>query len=94
MKKSVFYGTIAASALLAGAASAQSMLEIVQSNGELSCGVSTGLAGFSAPDANGVWQGFDVAVCRAVRGSCPRRSDGRQLRVNHRPNTLLGAGVG
>ncbi|SUZ33757.1 Putative amino-acid ABC transporter-binding protein YhdW [Roseibaca ekhonensis] len=66
MKTSVFYGTLAASALLAGAASAQSTLETVQSNGELSCGVSTGLAGFSAPDANGVWQGFDVAVCRAV----------------------------
>jgi len=66
MKKSVFYGTIAASALLAGGASAQSMLETIQDRGELACGVSTGLAGFSAPDANGVWQGFDVAVCRAV----------------------------
>ncbi|NBB97065.1 MAG: transporter substrate-binding domain-containing protein [Alphaproteobacteria bacterium] len=65
MKKTVLYGTLAASALLAGAAGAQT-LEAVQSNGELSCGVSTGLAGFSAPDANGVWQGFDVAVCRAV----------------------------
>ena len=66
MKISVFYGTLAASALLAGAASAQSTLETVKANGQLSCGVSTGLAGFSAPDASGVWQGFDVAVCRAV----------------------------
>ena len=32
----------------------------------LKCGVSTGLAGFALADANGVWGGFDVAVCRAV----------------------------
>jgi general L-amino acid transport system substrate-binding protein len=66
MKKSVFYGTLAATAVLAGAASAQTTLETVQQRGELICGVSMGLAGFSAPDANGVWQGLDVAVCRAV----------------------------
>jgi general L-amino acid transport system substrate-binding protein len=34
--------------------------------GELSCGVSTGLPGFSMPDEKGVWSGFDVDVCRAV----------------------------
>jgi general L-amino acid transport system substrate-binding protein len=32
----------------------------------LNCGVTTGLVGFAAPDANGEWQGFDVGVCRAV----------------------------
>ena len=32
----------------------------------MNCGVSTGVPGFAAPDANGVWEGFDVAVCRAV----------------------------
>ena len=50
---------------MAGAAAAAT-LDDVKARGELNCGVSTGLAGFSAPDANGVWQGFDVAVCRAV----------------------------
>ncbi len=65
MKKSVFVGAFAATALVAGMAQAQ-MLQSIQDRGELNCGVSTGLAGFSAPDANGVWQGFDVAVCRAV----------------------------
>ena len=65
MRKSVFFGTLAASALAAGIASAQTLND-VQSRGELNCGVSTGVNGFSAPDANGVWQGFDVAVCRAV----------------------------
>lgn len=41
-------------------------LAAVLERGALNCGVSMGLAGFSAPDANGVWQGFDVALCRAV----------------------------
>ncbi len=30
------------------------------------CGVNTGLPGFSNPDANGNWTGFDVDICRAV----------------------------
>jgi general L-amino acid transport system substrate-binding protein len=65
MKKSVFLGTLAAAGLSAGFVSAQTLAE-VQARGELNCGVSTGLAGFSAPDSNGVWQGFDVAYCRAL----------------------------
>ncbi|MDG4650232.1 amino acid ABC transporter substrate-binding protein [Roseibacterium sp. SDUM158017] len=66
MTKSVFFGTLAAAGLLAGAAAAQSTLEQVQDRGSLNCGVTTGLAGFAAPDASGEWQGFDVAICRAV----------------------------
>jgi len=65
MKKSVFLGTLATAALVAGYASATT-LEDVRARGVLNCGVSSGVNGFSAPDANGVWQGFDVAVCRAV----------------------------
>jgi general L-amino acid transport system substrate-binding protein len=68
MKKSVFLGTLAASALLAGMAAAQgtSTLETVKARGELICGTNTALTGFAAPDANGVYQGFDVAVCQAI----------------------------
>ncbi|WP_333830297.1 amino acid ABC transporter substrate-binding protein [Pararhodobacter sp.] len=66
MKKSVFFGTLAATAISGGAAMAQQTMSDVQARGELNCGVSTGVNGFSAPDANGVWQGFDVAICRAV----------------------------
>ncbi len=66
MNKSVFLGTIAAVALVAGAASAQSTLEAVKARGELICGSNTGLTGFGAPDANGAWQGFDVSLCRAI----------------------------
>ncbi len=65
MKRSVFLGTLATAALVAGYASATT-LEDVRARGALNCGVSTGVNGFSAPDANGVWQGFDVAVCRAI----------------------------
>ncbi|MBV9259848.1 MAG: transporter substrate-binding domain-containing protein, partial [Pseudolabrys sp.] len=32
----------------------------------LTCGVSTGLPGFSYADANGNWSGFDVDFCRAI----------------------------
>ncbi len=66
MNKTLLTGAIAAAAALAaGAATANTLQEVID-RGELRCGVSTGLAGFSAPDANGVWQGFDVAKCRAV----------------------------
>ncbi len=30
------------------------------------CGVSTGVPGFSNPDASGKWSGFDVDFCRAI----------------------------
>lgn len=65
MKKSVFFGTLAVTGLAAGIAAA-STLEDVKARGELICGVNPGLTGFAAPDANGAYQGFDVAVCKAV----------------------------
>jgi general L-amino acid transport system substrate-binding protein len=65
MKYSVILGTMTAAGLAAGAAMAGT-LDDVQARGKLNCGVTTGLTGFAEPDANGVWQGFDVGVCRAV----------------------------
>ncbi|WP_375266697.1 amino acid ABC transporter substrate-binding protein [Planktotalea sp.] len=65
MKKSVFFGAMTVAAFAAGAAAAGT-LDDVKARGTLNCGVSTGLVGFAAPDANGEWQGFDVGVCRAV----------------------------
>jgi len=65
MKTSVFFGLTAAATLTAGIAAAGT-LDDVKAAGELKCGVSTGLVGFAAPDANGKWSGFDVTVCRAV----------------------------
>lgn len=65
MKKALFLGTMTVAGLAAGVVAADTLGD-VKARGNLNCGVSTGLAGFSAPDANGEWQGFDVAVCRAV----------------------------
>lgn len=41
-------------------------LQSVKDRGSLSCGVSQGLPGFSAPDDKGNWAGLDVDVCRAI----------------------------
>jgi general L-amino acid transport system substrate-binding protein len=41
-------------------------LDDVKARGELNCVINTGLVGFASPDANGRWDGFDVAHCRAV----------------------------
>ena len=65
MKKSVFFGTLTAAALVAGVASAAT-LEDVKARGELICGANIGLTGFGAPDADGNYQGFDVAICKAL----------------------------
>jgi general L-amino acid transport system substrate-binding protein len=48
-----------------GVASAQT-LDKVKKQGQLSCGVNVGLAGFSAPDDKGNWTGLDVDYCRAI----------------------------
>jgi hypothetical protein len=51
--------------LMAGMAQS-STLDDVKARGVLACGVNTGLTGFAAPDAKGVYQGFDAALCKAV----------------------------
>ena len=65
MKKSVILGALAAAGIAAGAAHAATV-DDVKARGKLNCGVTTGVVGFAAPDANGNWDGFDVGVCRAV----------------------------
>ncbi len=41
-------------------------LKSVQTKGYLSCGISTGLVGFSSVDSKGHWKGLDVDLCRAI----------------------------
>ncbi len=65
MKQSIFIGAMMAAALVAGVA-VSATLDDVKARDRLICGVSDGMAGFSAPDANGNWSGFDVAICKAV----------------------------
>ena len=68
MRYTAFLATVAASALTAGVALAAEgdTLAQVKQRGVLNCGVNTGLVGFAAPDANGNWSGFDIAICKAV----------------------------
>jgi general L-amino acid transport system substrate-binding protein len=48
-----------------GTADAQT-LAAVKARGNLVCGVSQGILGFSAKGADGQWSGFDVDFCRAL----------------------------
>lgn len=66
MKKTLMSVAVgAAIAMVAGAASAQTLNQI-KTRGILHCGSNTGLAGFGQPDAQGNWSGLDVDLCRAV----------------------------
>ena len=47
-------------------AAAGPTLDAIKQRGHLRCGVSTGVAGMSQPDSQGVWRGFDADICRAV----------------------------
>lgn len=44
----------------------KSTLEIVKARGKVIVGVTAGVPGYSAPDSEGKWQGFDVDLGRAV----------------------------
>jgi len=55
-----------AGALAAMPAHAGKTLDAIKSRGQLTCGVNTGLAGFSAADSQGNWSGLDVDICRAI----------------------------
>ena len=65
--KHIAIGILGAAALgwMASSASATT-LDTVKAKGFIQCGVSTGLAGFSAPDDKGDWKGIDADFCRAV----------------------------
>jgi general L-amino acid transport system substrate-binding protein len=65
MNKTILLGALTVAGLAAGAAAAGTM-DDVKARGTLKCGSNEGLAGFAAPDANGVWSGFDVSLCRAI----------------------------
>ncbi|MDN5842529.1 MAG: amino acid ABC transporter substrate-binding protein [Alcaligenaceae bacterium] len=62
-----FKYAVGALAMMAGLSWAHAdTLATVKERGVVRCGVTTGFAGFSAPDAKGVWKGLDVDMCRAV----------------------------
>ena len=51
---------------LAHGAAAGPTVEAIKRNGVMACGVSTGVAGWSLPDTQGRWAGFDVDICKAI----------------------------
>ena len=57
---------VTAAAVAWCACASAATLDTVKSRGQLVCGVSPGVPGFSLPDAAGNWSGFDVDLCRAV----------------------------
>ncbi len=59
-------GLAVGAVMLAGQALAGATLDAVMDRGAVRCGVSGSLAGFSIPDSQGVMQGLDADVCRAV----------------------------
>ena len=64
-KIKAFIGPAVFLTFAAGAATAGTLGD-VKGRDVLKCGVNTGFAGFAYPDSSGRWQGFDVAICRAV----------------------------
>ncbi|MBR0932816.1 amino acid ABC transporter substrate-binding protein [Bradyrhizobium jicamae] len=63
----MYKGIITATVLAAGITGASAAtLDTVKQRGTLVCGVSTGFAGFSAPDSQGNFKGLDVDYCRAL----------------------------
>ncbi len=63
--KKILFPLMAAMAFTVGSASAGT-LDDVKARGQLNCGVSEGVPGFSIPDASGRWIGLDVDMCRAI----------------------------
>ena len=72
MKRSILSGvallgaTLAFSAPAMAQGSGSATIDTIKSRGQLVCGVSTGVAGFSLADSKGVTQGIDADTCRAV----------------------------
>lgn len=67
-KLTILASVVAAStAMMATSAqAADTTLDKVTKQGFLTCGVSTGLPGFSNPNSKGEWEGIDVEYCQAL----------------------------
>lgn len=66
MKKAILSAAIGAAILGAASAASAATLADVKSKGFVTCGVSSGIPGFSNPDDKGEWSGIDVDYCRAI----------------------------
>ncbi|MBK5957138.1 amino acid ABC transporter substrate-binding protein [Rhodoplanes elegans] len=65
--KRVFVALLTAcAALTTGAPAEAATLDTIKARGALNCGANGQLPGFGMPDAQGIWTGFDVELCRAL----------------------------
>ena len=75
--KSILMAAVAATALAAGAAEAQSRLDTVKDRGTLLCSGHNGsYLGFAEVDDQGNWRGFDIDFCRGLAASVFGTSEG------------------
>jgi general L-amino acid transport system substrate-binding protein len=56
-------------------------LDDVRARGHVICGVTEGMPGFAAVDADGNWTGFDIDVCAAVAAAVTGSKDAVKYRV-------------
>ena len=75
------FAAAAVTAFSTGASAAT--LDDIKAKGHVQCGVTTGLAGFAAPDDQGQWAGFDVDFCRAMAAAI----FGDAAKVKYTPTT-------
>src|SRR5579871_145975 len=66
MRRTFWLATAMVATVLAAhsPAEAGATFDAIKSRGVVTCGVNTGVAGFSIPDAKGAWSGLDVDLCR------------------------------
>src|SRR5215469_9236106 len=62
----LFLFGLAAAAAAPRPASAGPTLDKIKAAGGFSCGVPTGIPGYAQPDAQGVYSGFDIDICKAL----------------------------
>jgi len=66
MHRHIVSAAVAAVLSVTATAAYADTLSDVKAKGYVQCGVTGGVAGFSAPDANNNWSGLEVDFCRAV----------------------------
>ena len=95
------FGGLVACALLAmgplpaaAQGSGSATLDAARGRGQVLCGISGQVPGFSLPDSQGVMRGIDADYCRAVTAAALRRRDQGEVRADHNAEPLHRAAVG
>ena len=90
-EKGLFEGSIAKAAKKSTASSTTSRLNLIKERGFLICGINGELPGFSFVNAEGMYQGIDVDLCRAIAAALfddPTKVKFRSLNAQERFDVL------